>query len=272
MTAVPGTRGSAALTFAAGRDGTILTSSRAVAPLRVHRAFEGPGGCAIAQLVHVGPGLFAGDAVDLHVAVAAGAHAVVVPQSATKVHTMPDGGRAEQTVRIDVAAEGRCEVHGGLVIPFPGASLVQRVEVHLEPGAAFLWTERWSTGRSAASDGTTFRSLDASLHLYEAGVLRYADRALLSGAEDWIGAEGLLEGHRAWASGVTVGIPGSEVAWSTPSDRWHTIQPFEPRLGGWALRSLHHEPGDARDAAYAFANDARSHAGMPTVDYLRYGS
>ena len=251
----------------------MLAAPHAVAPLKVHRAFPTDDGEALVQLVHVGPGLFAGDTLDLTLTVGPRAKAIVVPQSATKVHTMPAGGRAVQTIRIHVAGGARCEVHGGLVIPFPAAHLVQKVEVDLEPDATFLWTERWSTGRSAEAHDVSFHRLDAHLSIRVGGTLAYADRVLL--APDLVDpqSEGLLEGHRAWASGVAVNVPVSlDHLTGLGADDRCAIVPLDERFGGVAFRSLHDDPGDARDLVYAFANEMRRLGGACRVDYARFGS
>lgn len=270
------------LRFVADEEGTALRDRFQVAPLRVHRAFRGDDGDAIAQLVNIGPGLLGGDHWDVEVVVESGAKVVLVAQSATKVHTMAPDAFAGQRVRMRVASGAWLEVHGGLVIPFPGAAFRQHVEVALEPGARFVWTERWCTGRERREQWGRFRSLDATFELRVGDALRFADRVRLAGpaahGEDGepsipAGALGLLEGHRGWVTGLAVGIDaGLGETFGVPEHRHGFVTRFDASVGGYVLRSLEWDMGEARDRAFTFARGVRSAVGRGTVDYLRYGS
>lgn len=298
--AAPGTRGALTLRFETGRAGTVLRVLRQVAPLRVHRAFEHDGD-AVVPLVHVGPGLLDGDRAVLDVEVAAGARAVIVPQSATKVHSMPAGGRVQQTIRARVAAGGWLELHGGLVIPFPGATFHQRVEVDLEPGARFLWTERGCTGR--VGEQGRFGTLDTSLVVTRNGLPCFADRTRVEGtaadplAEDRAGPSAgrpsaghrsgqsaghrsgqsagpaVLEGHAAWSNAAAIGFGGlTPDAADGPPERFASCMQLSDDAEGVVLRALHDDPGEGRERVYAFANRVRTNAGRTSLPYLRYGS
>ena len=56
---------------------------------------------------------------DIQFNVGPGAHVVVVNQSATKLHSMPEGQKASQRFRIHVAEDARLELYPGLTIPYP---------------------------------------------------------------------------------------------------------------------------------------------------------
>ena len=69
----------------------------------------------------------------IDVTVEAGARAVLVAQSATRLLGMEHGQPASQTVRLRVQAGGQLDSYPGLMIPFPDSSINQRVEIDLEP-------------------------------------------------------------------------------------------------------------------------------------------
>lgn len=99
----------------------------------------------------MGPGLLAGDRYRVEIHVGKGARAVVLHQSAGRVHRMAPGRKASQHVRILVEEDGELEYYPGLGIPYPDAEIHQRTEVLLSPGSRFGWFEIWTTGRTAGS-------------------------------------------------------------------------------------------------------------------------
>lgn len=264
-----GRNGLLQLGFVAGDHGTRLASRFSVAPLRAHRAFQAPGGGAIVQIVHIGPGLLAGDVSTIDVYVGRGASAVLVPQSATKIHAMGEGARARQDVRVRVEEGGYLEMHGALGIPFPGATFEQRAEVDLEEGASMLWTERWTTGRDLPGERRgAFRRLSSRIVVRIAGELRYADATELIGTahdgdEPRAGTLGVLDGHANLASGVFVGEGSGDL----PSEAGVAIGRFGD---GLYLRCLTDDAGTARRAVFGTAGAFRAAQGRPPIAYGRY--
>lgn len=267
-----GREGLLQLRFEAGERGTRLASRRCVAPLRVHRAFRAPGGTAIVQIVHIGPGMLAGDVSTIDVHVAPGAAAIVVPQSAAKIHAMGRGTLARQDVRLRVEAGGYLEMHGPLGIPFPGATFEQRATVDLDPGATMLWTERWTTGRDLASERRgAFRRLSSRIEVRIAGELRYADATELIGTADdgdepRAGTMGILDGHAHVASGVFVGAVVDEV----PEVAGVALGRFGD--DGLYLRCLTDDAATARRAVFGVAGALRAAHGRSPLAYGRYAA
>lgn len=258
------------LVFEPGARGTWLSESAAVAPIRMHRAFRSPSGDAIVQLVHVGPGLLAGDEIEIDVVVRGGASAILLPQSATKVHRMRAGEAARQTLHVRVEAGGRAEIHGGLVIPFPAAELHQRTSVDVADGGTFLGTERWATGRHGAAERSAFRRLSSRLRVRYAGAMRYADALELEGRGAPEGGRRrspsrALDGREAFASGIVVGAAPPEPL--AEADR--AVGHFDAQ--GAYLRALADDPGELREAVFAFGEAARRAAGLDPLDYARFG-
>ncbi len=180
---------------------TVVADLESSGPLRVVRPFRVEDDRVLLQLVTVGPGLLAGDRYRLEIEVGEGAKAVVLHQSATKVHRMPAGQWAAQHVRITVEEAGELEYYPGLGIPYPDAELHQRTEVFLRSGARFGWFEVWATGRTARGEHLAFRAVLAETGIYAEGGPVYRDALVLVPERDPLYATGLLEGARYVASG-----------------------------------------------------------------------
>ena len=133
--------------------------------------------------------------------VASGAAAVLVAQSATKLHAMEAPSTGEQRVRITVEAGGSLEYHPGLAIPFPGSAFRQRVDVALEEGARFAALERWSMGRVGRGERGAFRHLSSRLRVEVAGRPVYADAVEL-GAD--AAHTGMMDGQRVPGHGCVL--------------------------------------------------------------------
>lgn len=184
--------------------------------MRCVRAFALPSGERVAQLLHVGPGVMAGDRLGLEVDVAAGARVLLVAQSAAKLHAMDAGRDARQTVRFRVGAGASLEYHPGLTIPFAGAAYGQRVEVDLEDGARFVMLERWSAGRVARGERHAYRRVESQLRVRRCGRLVYAD-ALVLDPDDAAGPT-VFDASAYLASAVRVGGTAAPAAAPPPDD------------------------------------------------------
>lgn len=171
------------LGFEAGADGTRLAHQVGRAPLRCVRAFGLPSGERVAQLLHVGPGVMAGDRLDLRVDVASGARALLVAQSAAKLHAMRGDAEAHQRVTLHVGPGASLEYHPGLTIPFAGTAYRQRIEVDLAEGARFVMVERWSAGRVARGERHAYRRVESHVRVRRGGQLVYADALVLDPAD-----------------------------------------------------------------------------------------
>src|SRR6266496_3789119 len=73
------------LVFEARRGRTMIAHAYAEPPFRIGRSFD-VDGAAYVILVCSGPGIFAGDALQLSIRVASGARVVLTSQSALQVH------------------------------------------------------------------------------------------------------------------------------------------------------------------------------------------
>ncbi len=220
-------------------------------------------------MLHVGPGVMAGDRLELDVDVGPGAHAVVVAQAATKLHAMEPPGAAEQRVRLRVAAGGRLEVHPGLTIPFAGSAFRQSVEVDLETGAEFAWFERWSAGRVARGERHAYRHASSRLRVRVDGVPVHADALELD--PEAAAGPGLFEGHAYVASGVIVGGADPGLAAFTDQDGV-TAAAYPLGPDRWAARALADDGVGLRATVLGWSTAWRAANGLPALDLDRYGS
>jgi urease accessory protein len=261
-------RGSLRLGFEAEKGATHVSEQAMRAPLRCVRAFALATGECVLQLLHVGPGVMAGDHLELDVRVGAGARVVLIAQSAAKLHAMDDAGHAEAHVRLRVAAGGRLEYHPGLTIPYARSSFTQRLDVDLEQGARFLHLERWSAGRIARGERHAYRRVSSRVRVSVDGVSVYRDALELEGARG--DAIGVFEGHAYLASGVHVGEPHHATPVGAAERAMEGVYAFGP--GRSALRALAHDGVDLARSVARQANAWRRRDALPPIDFGRYGS
>jgi len=189
------------LVFAAARAATTLAHAHVRAPLKVVRPFELEDGRLLVQILHLGPGLCAGDEYAIDITVEPGARAVVIMRSASRVMGMPEGAHASQNVTLKVAAAAHLEYYPGLTIPFADSSFVQRVRVNAARDSRVGILETWGTGRAARGEHLAFRRISSRTTMAIDGDVVYADATELEPAANHVGGTGVLDGHRYVASG-----------------------------------------------------------------------
>lgn len=200
-------RSSSRLVFDAPRGRTRLAVSDLGGPLRVMRGFELGDSRLLVQVISAAPGLFAGDRYEIRIEVSAGARAVVLFPAASKIHSMPDGGFAEQRIEASVADGGSLEIYPTLSIPFPSSDFLQDVRVEMAPGARFGWLDPWSFGRIASGERNRFRRISSRLRIDREGRPLYRDALELQPGAGAIHGWGMLEGASHSTSGCWFG-PG----------------------------------------------------------------
>ena len=167
----PAQNGLAELTLET-RDGrTRLTRTRTRPPLLVQQALypdEAVPDMAYVFLANPTGGLLENDRQEIRVNVGSGAKGHVTTQSATKVHPMGDGV-AEQRVAINVASGGYLEYLPDPLIPFRDATLLQSIDIVLEPGAALVYGDVITPGRVARGEVFQYRKISNRLAVYRQG-------------------------------------------------------------------------------------------------------
>lgn len=198
------------LSFDSVRGKTRMRVSDLGAPLRVMRGFQLEDGRLLVQIISAAPGLFAGDQYELSIDVASGARVVVLTPAATKIHSMPSGGSAQQSISASVATDASLEIYPTLSIPFKDSEFAQHVEIHLVGNARFGWLDPWAFGRISSGECYAFRRLDARIAVNRDRRPLYRDALRLAPAEGAISTLGVLENATHALSGC----------WFGPSEPW----------------------------------------------------
>jgi urease accessory protein len=199
------------LVFAARGGRTVLVHSHASAPIKIVRPFWLEDGRALVQILTLGPGLCGGDGTAIDITVEAGARAVVIAQSATRILGMAEDLHASQTVALRVRAGGQLEYFPGLTIPFPDTRFVQQITVEADSDARVGVVESWAMGRLRCGEYLRFRRLRSETRVAVDRVPVYTDVIDLEPAAVNVAATGILDGRHYLASGFWYGstvVPG----------------------------------------------------------------
>jgi urease accessory protein len=196
----------------------VLAHAHVRAPLKIVRPFDVGDGRVLVQILHLGPGLCAGDRYGISLTVKSGARAVVIMQAASRVLGMRDGTHASQEVSVNVEAGAHLEYYPGLTIPFADSSFTQRVHVDAAGDARVGILETWGTGRSVRGEHLAFRRLRSRTTLSIDGHLAYADALELEPSRANVAGSGILERHRYIASGFWHNVRLSDAALTPRGD------------------------------------------------------
>jgi len=162
--------------FIARHGRTVLGRQYHEAPFKVCRAHYAPGSSMARVIVmHSTAGLFGGDRLDARIHVEAGARALVISQSATKIH--PSGVTpACQSLRIAVESGGELHYYVDPVIPFADSRLWQDIRVELGLGARFYYWDGLMAGRVRRGESWRFAELRSEIAVFVNAELAYLDR------------------------------------------------------------------------------------------------
>jgi urease accessory protein len=246
-------KGRVELVFARSGTATQLSHAHACGPLKIVRPFGLDGGRQLVQILTIGPGICGDDEYAIDVVVETGARAVVVSQSATRVHRMKPGSRAVQSVTLTVEDGGQLEYYPGPTIPYPDSDLSQTVTVSLDGASRFGLLECWAMGRVARGEYLVFRCLSSRTEVRVDDMPTYSDALHLEPGRVDVAAAGVLEHHRYVASGYWYGAPGLQPS-ALQTDRGVLCALGESTPGQVYLRALAMD-GPALGAALGGAVD-----------------
>lgn len=181
--------GGVRLELSADAAGTRLGACYQQVPLRVVPPFRfGLEQPALLYLLNPTAGLLDGDAQLVELSAGSGSRAVVVGQSATRIHPSIQGFATQQW-HVRVATGAVLVVLPGPAIPFQGSRYYQRVMVDLAAGAHLVWGDVWVSGRYARgvhSERFRFETLVQELTIRREGRPVFRDRFCWRGP--WDGA------------------------------------------------------------------------------------
>jgi urease accessory protein len=182
-------------------------------PLRVLKSLypEGPG-TAHNVLVHPPGGLVEGDALDIDVQVATGAHGLVSTPGATRFYRSAQGGTARQSVRLQVAAGARLEWLPLETLAYPGCRARNELTFSVAEGGSLMAWDVLALGLPAAQQPFTTGRMHQRMEWpgvwRDEAVIDAADTLLLAGAQGLAGQRCM--GTLVWASGDVVPPPEQE--------------------------------------------------------------
>jgi urease accessory protein len=174
------------------RSTTRLSHCYQQVPLRLLPPFQfGAGQPCLLYLLNPTAGLMDGDGQLVDIVAGSGTRAVVVSQSATRVHPCLQGLSTQQW-QIRVEAGAVLVVLPGPTIPFAGCHYYQRVDISLAADAGLVWGDIWLAGRYARGDTSEqfqFASLIQDLTVRRDDCLVFRDRFCWKGPWDRATAE-----------------------------------------------------------------------------------
>jgi urease accessory protein len=163
------------LVFARVRGITVLADAYAEPPFRVGRSFREGNGLHMI-LASSAPGIFGGDSLRQSIRIESGASVRLTSQSALQAHPAGDTttGHLTSVYHVEDDAELRC--HWDPVIPFAGARLRQRIDIHLAERGQLYWSDAYLNGRQARGERWMFAELAHELRILRGGSLEYLER------------------------------------------------------------------------------------------------
>jgi len=179
--------GGVRLTLTGDDAGTQLGDCYQQVPLRVLPPFDfGSGQPKLLYLLNPTAGLMDGDAQLVDLVAQGKTRAVVVGQSATRIHPAVHGFCTQRWI-LRVGPEAVLVVLPGPAIPFAGCRYVQHIDIDLAAGAGLVWGDIWLAGRYARGDNSEqfrFDILVQHLTVRREGRLVFRDRFCWRGPWD----------------------------------------------------------------------------------------
>ena len=160
---------------------TVVARCRYMLPLQVLAPMALDDPAAVVSVLNPTGGLVGGDALEIEVDVAAGAHACLTTPSATKVYRT-ESTAASQHVSLRVAGGARLEWVPDHTIPFAGAAFRQVLQAEVAEGGALVVVDAFAAGRVARGEAWRFALLDSTLSIRDRTGPILHDRFVLSSA------------------------------------------------------------------------------------------
>jgi urease accessory protein len=237
---------------------TRMNTARHYGPLRVQRPFypEGRDGCCHVYVLHPPGGLVSGDALNIDISVADGAHTLVTTPSANKLYRADSNDVAwSQCTNLHVANGAILEWLPQETLAFDGSRGEQTFDIELDEHAKFLGWEILCLGRPASELP------------FESGHIEQRFRLNRNGQPLWLERQTLDPSHPRFTGkwgqgGATVHATLWTVGLSDPDEAITALREQLPAANYWAvtyrrgvllLRYLGHE----RNQVWALFQQAR---------------
>lgn len=161
---------------------TILTERYHDAPLKITKTFyEEATGRLLLYIMDVSPGLLDGDSYELNIQLEDNAHLIVTNQSFTKIHPTPHQS-AEMIQNLHLGKGAVLEYFPEPTIPYAGSRFEGRIRVELEEGAALLYADIVTPGRTHRGELFQYDSFSSRFEVYRQHQLLAWDQFLLEPA------------------------------------------------------------------------------------------
>ena len=204
-----------------------IVDRRHVGPLLIQRPFypEKDGTCHN-YVLHPPGGVAGGDSLALDITVQAEARCLMTAPGATKVYRTTGTG-SRQTITIDVAEGGICEMLPMELIVFDAARFRSETTITLHRNAIFFGWDLVSLGRPAAGERFSEGRFDQRLNITRDGAPIWFERAQIDGGGPMLEATHGFNGHPIFGTAIYAG-PLPETAAETLRAR---IPPAAEGLG-----------------------------------------
>jgi urease accessory protein len=204
---------------------TILTERYHDAPLKITKTFyEEATGRLQLYIMDVSPGLLDGDSYELNLQIEDNAHLIVTNQSFTKVHPTPYQS-AELIQNLQLGKGAVLEYMPEPTIPYAGSRFKGRIKVDLEEGAALLYADIVTPGRTHRGELFQYNSYSSRFEVYRQQQLIVWDQFLLEPAIHWYQGMGAMEDY---THSCTFWIIADQIS-QTLLDRIRSILPLPHR-------------------------------------------
>jgi urease accessory protein len=197
--------GSGELTFTLVAGQTAVTRARSASPLKLLTPRHGGRGAWVFASTY-GGGLVSGDWLRLQIQAGPGSLSLLGTQASTKIYRAGHlGGTCRQDLDVSVGRDAIFVSMPDPVVCFADAAYVQRQRFELEEGAALLYVDWFTSGRSATGERWAFARYESRTDVRLAGRLVLRDAMLLDPADGPIGAPHRAGQFDCFASAVLVG-------------------------------------------------------------------
>lgn len=172
--------------------------------LKVTRPFHmDDSGAACFYIMNPGGGYVGGDRYKMDVDLDEGANLLLTGQSATKIYKTVNRP-AMQQLNFHLKAGSCLEYIADPIIAYEEAQYIQKTVVHMEQGAAILFTEILTPGWSPQGEGFKYHLLQLKTEIYMNDDLVLFDHLRLKPEDQNLNGLGILEGYTHFGSMIVI--------------------------------------------------------------------